>query len=249
MKVVILAGGFGTRLSEETQSIPKPMVEIGGKPILWHIMKIYSYYGFNDFIICLGYKGHIIKEYFKNYFLHNSDVTFNMEDNSMNIHSNRSEPWKVTLIETGLKTMTGGRIKRIEQYIQEDSFFVTYSDGVGDVDINELLNYHKQKGTIGTLTGVALRSQFGVLDIEDGLVKAFKEKPIIEDLTINTGFFVFNKEIFNYLKGDDCILEQEPLEKLTSEDELAVYKHKGFWACMDTQKDVDYLSEIGRAHV
>jgi len=225
MKAVILCGGKGTRLKEQTEKIPKPLVKLDNYPIVQHVMSIYAKHGINDFILCLGYKGDLLRKYFED-------------------KNNFDQNWNVELIDTGAKTMTGGRIKRIEQYIQEDSFFVTYSDGVGDVDINELLNYHKQKGTIGTLTGVALRSQFGVLDIEDGLVKAFKEKPIIEDLTINTGFFVFNKEIFNYLKGDDCILEQEPLEKLTSEDELAVYKHKGFWACMDTQKDVDYLSDL-----
>ncbi|MFH1062501.1 MAG: glucose-1-phosphate cytidylyltransferase [Candidatus Omnitrophota bacterium] len=238
MKVVILCGGMGTRLSEETSTIPKPMIEIGGKPILWHIMKIFSHYGFNDFIICLGYRGYLIKEYFSHYLLHMSDVTIDMVDNKMDIHSTTSEPWKVTLVDTGINTMTGGRIKKIQKYIGKEPFMLTYGDGVADIDINKLIKTHKRNKKLATLTGVLTAGRFGILDIQKDSVKSFMEKPKGEGNRINAGFFVLEPEIFKYLKkGDATIWERDPLRKLAADGKLAVYKHNGFWKCMDTLRD------------
>ena len=244
MKVVILAGGYGTRISEESQVKPKPMVEIGGKPILWHIMKEYSYYGFNDFIICAGYKQYVIKECFANYFLHNSDVTFDYTHgrNEMIIHETHLEPWKVTIVDTGLKTMTGGRIKRIQNYVGNETFMMTYGDGVCDVDMNQLLTYHEKNGRIATLTAVYQEQQKGVLDIGgDNAVKSFREKNLFDRSPINAGYMVLEPEIFNYISGDDVIFEQQPLEQLADEGELMSYSHRGFWQCMDTKREKDIL--------
>jgi glucose-1-phosphate cytidylyltransferase len=237
MKVVILAGGFGTRLAEETHSIPKPMVEIGGKPILWHIMKIYSTYGFNDFVICLGYKGYVIKEYFANYFLHNSDVTIDIKNNSMEIHNNYSEPWKVTLVDTGLNTMTGGRIKRVAKYLDDETFMLTYGDGVGDINIKELVEFHKSHGKLATVTATQPEGRFGALKLENNKVVSFAEKMDNKDSWINGGFFVLEPEVINYIKDDNTIWEREPLEKLSKEGELMAYFHNGFWKPMDKLKD------------
>lgn len=251
MKVVLLAGGFGTRISEESDRKPKPMIEIGGKPILWHIMKIYSSYGFNDFVVCAGYKSYVVKEYFSNYFLHMSDVTFDMSNNRMTVHAQKAEPWKVTIIDTGLETMTGGRIKRIREYIGDEPFMVTYGDGVADVDIGKLLAYHREHGRVGTMTAVQPAGRFGALQLgDDNTVLAFKEKPKGDGSWINGGFFVFNKDIFDYIDGDDTVFEKEPLECLSKKGELVVYKHEGFWQPMDTLRDKQKLEELwdsGRA--
>lgn len=246
MKVVILAGGRGTRLSEETETKPKPMIEIGGKPILWHIMKIYSHYGFNEFIICLGYLGYVIKEYFSHYFLHNSDVTIDMVNNEMKIHCSTSEPWKVTLVDTGNETMTGGRIKRVQSYIGNETFFMTYGDGLCDVNIKDLLKFHRTHNKLATLTAIRTAGRFGVLDIEDnGLVNNFLEKPKGEGSWINGGFFVLEPGIFDYIKqGDATIWEKEPLENLTKDRQLVAYKHYGFWDCMDTLRDKIRLENL-----
>jgi len=244
MKVVILAGGFGTRLSEETDIKPKPMIEIGGKPILWHIMKIYSAYGFNDFIICLGYKGYIIKEYFANYFLHMSDVTIDLKNNQMEIHNVKAEPWKVTLVDTGLNTMTGGRIKRIQSYILNETFMLTYGDGVGDINIKELLEFHKKHGKYATLTAVQLSGRFGALDLNENEVNAFKEKPKGDGSWINGGFFVLEPQIFDYIKDDDTVWEKEPLENLARNGQLMAYKQTGFWKPMDTLRDKRELEAL-----
>jgi glucose-1-phosphate cytidylyltransferase len=243
MKVVILAGGLGTRLSEETNIRPKPMVEIGAMPILWHIMKIYSHYGFNEFIICLGYKGYMIKEYFANYCLHMSDVTIDIKKNRIETHENSSEPWKVSLINTGDSTMTGGRVKRIQRYIGAERFMLTYGDGVSDVDIKKLIRFHENAGTIGTLTAARPAKRFGVLELGGDRVTSFLEKPQGEGGYINGGFFVFEPEIFNYLDNDTTILERAPLESLAKEGELAAFKHEGFWYPMDTLRDKNYLEE------
>lgn len=246
MKVVLLAGGLGTRISEESIYKPKPMVEIGGKPILWHIMKEYSYYGFNEFIICAGYKQHVIKEWFADYFLHNSDITFDFTNgrNDMIIHNQYCEPWKVTVVDTGLKTMTGGRIKRIQQYVGNETFMMTYGDGVCDVDIAELLKYHQSHGKIATLTAVMLEQQKGVLDIDgNNAVKSFREKSHSDGAPINAGYMVLNPEIFNYLEGDDTIFERTPLERLAEQGELMSFVHKGFWQCMDTTRERDMLEK------
>lgn len=245
MKVVILAGGYGTRISEESHTRPKPMIEIGGKPIIWHIMKIYSSYGYNDFIICCGYKGYVIKEYFSNYFLHNSDVTFDFEKNKMEIHNQFSEPWKVTLIDTGLETMTGGRLKRVEKYVGDDTFMLTYGDGVSDVNISELVKFHKAHNKIGTVTSVAPIERFGLLKIDnDNGVSGFQEKPKMVDGGINAGFFVFEPSIFKYIDNDQSILEKEPLENLAKDHQLSAYKHEGFWQPMDTLRDKIKLEEM-----
>jgi len=245
MKVVILAGGFGTRLSEETQSIPKPMVPIGNKPILWHIMKIYSHFGFNDFVILLGYKGYIIKEYFSNYYLHQSDVTIDLENNSTKILNNTSEPWKVTLIDTGLNTMTGGRIKRAQNYINNERFMLTYGDGVGDIDIDSLIKTHEAHGKAVTMTAVQPEGRFGALEIDDSLqVTSFREKPKGDSNWINGGFFVCESKVFNYLNRDELVFEKQPLEKLTNDGELFSYKHNGFWKPMDTPRDCNTLNEL-----
>ncbi len=238
MKAVILAGGFGTRLAEETNSRPKPMIEIGGKPLLWHIMKMYSAHGINDFVICLGYMGYYIKEYFSNYFLHTSDVTINLRDNSMEVHHNTSEPWTISLIDTGPNSLTGGRIKRIEPYIDEDTFLLTYGDGLSDVNIRETIEFHRKHGKKATMTTVEPAGRFGAIDLGHDLkVKAFKEKPSEGSGWINGGFFVLNRDIFNYIDGDDCIWEREPLEKLALENELMAYQHKGFWQPIDTLRE------------
>lgn len=246
MKVVLLAGGFGTRISEESQFKPKPMIEIGGKPILWHIMKEYSYYGFNEFIICAGYKQHVIKEWFADYFLHNSDITFDFTngDNDMIIHNNTCEPWKVTVVDTGLNTMTGGRIKRIQKYVGNEPFMMTYGDGVCDVNMQELLKYHEDHGKIATLTAVMLEQQKGVLDIGgNNAVKSFREKKNKDGALINAGYMVLNPEIFDYIEGDKTVFEREPLETLAAQGELISYTHKGFWQCMDTKREMDMLEE------
>ena len=246
MKVLILAGGFGTRLSEETDIRPKPMVEIGGKPILWHIMKIYSTYGYNEFIILLGYKGYVIKEYFANYFLHNSDVTFNLKTNEMEIHNNHSENWKVTLIDTGLNAMTGARIKRAEKYVGDESFMLTYGDGVADININKLVEFHKShKGSI-TMTSAQPDGRFGALEIgENNQVLKFKEKPKGDGSWINAGFFVCDREVFDYLENkDEEVFEQKPLQNLAKDNKLYTYKHNGFWMPMDTLRDKIKLNEM-----
>jgi len=246
MKVVILAGGMGTRLAEETNVIPKPMVEIGGYPILWHIMKIYSQYGFNDFIILLGYKGYIIKEYFANYFLHQSDVTFDMSKNQMTIHEHHSEPWKVTLLDTGLNTMTGGRVLRAKKYIGNEPFMLTYGDGVADVNINELVKYHNTHGKIATMTSVQPDGRFGaIISTPNGKITSFLEKPKGDGSWINAGFFVLQPEVFDYIKeGDATIFERAPLEQLATDGELYAYKHTSFWKCMDTLRDKQQLQEM-----
>ncbi|MGL1935262.1 MAG: glucose-1-phosphate cytidylyltransferase [Fibrobacterales bacterium] len=245
MKVVLLAGGFGTRLSEETDIKPKPMVEIGGKPILWHIMKSYSSYGFNEFIVCLGYKSYVIKEYFANYFLHMADVTIDMEHNDITVHQKKAEPWKVTLVDTGLNSMTGGRIKRIEQYIGNEPFMVTYGDGVSNVNIDQLIDFHKKHGKIGTMTSVQPSGRFGALEInDDSVVESFKEKPKGDGAWINGGFFVFQPEIFNYIEGDHSVFEQEPLMNLAKDRELYSYKHSGFWKPMDSLREKKELEDM-----
>lgn len=245
MKVVILAGGFGTRISEESVLKPKPMIEIGGKPILWHIMKLYSYYGFNEFVICAGYKQHMIKEYFSDYFLHMSDITFDIANNKMTIHNTNSEPWKVTVVDTGLNTMTGGRVKRIQQYIGNEPFMLTYGDGVSDVDIKKLLEFHKASGKTATLTAVSVGQRFGVLDIKkDNTITSFREKQDSDGSMINAGFMVLEPKIFDYIEGDSTVFEKTPLETVANLGQLVAYKHEGFWKCMDTQRDRMQLEEM-----
>jgi len=246
VKVVILAGGVGTRLVEETGIKPKPMVEIGGKPILWHIMKIYSAHGLNDFIICCGYKGHIIKEYFANYFLQMSDVSFDLRLNEMTILTNNVEPWKVTLIDTGEKTMTGGRIKRIRNYIEDETFCLTYGDGVSDVNIRQLIEFHKKQSCFATLTAVQPPGRFGAFELheKENKIKSFGEKPLGDGAWVNGGFFVVEPEAFNYISGDMTIWEQGPLQNLARDGQLSAYKHHGFWQPMDTLRDKMYLEEI-----
>lgn len=244
MKVLLLAGGYGTRLSEETDIRPKPMIEIGGKPILWHIMKIYSHYGFNDFVILLGYKGYYIKEYFANYFLHQSDMTIDMSTGSIEVHNNNSEPWKVTLIDTGIDSMTGGRIKRAQKYIGDEPFLLTYGDGVSDVDIQRLVAFHKQSGKIATMTAIQPAGRFGALDIETNLIKEFVEKPAGDGNWINGGFMVCQPAILDYIENDATIFEQYPLQTLAKNGELSAYKHTGFWHCMDTLRDKIALNEM-----
>lgn len=247
MKVVILAGGFGTRISEESQYKPKPMIEIGGKPILWHIMKEYSYYGFNEFVICAGYKQHVIKEWFADYFLHNSDITFDFTKgkNDMIIHNQTCEPWKVTVVDTGLRTMTGGRIKRIQPYVGNETFMMTYGDGVCDVNIKELLEFHKEHGKLATLTAVMQDQSKGVLDIdEDNAVKSFREKSLSDGVPINAGYMVLEPKVFDYIKGDETIFEQDPLKRLANDGELMSFKYKGFWQCMDTKREMDMLDKL-----
>jgi len=245
MKAVILAGGLGTRLSEETSTRPKPMVEIGGKPILWHIMKMYASHGISDFVICCGYKGYVIKEYFANYFLHMSDVTFNMRDNSMEVHNKRAEPWSVTLIDTGDHSMTGGRLRRVSDYVKyEDAFCFTYGDGVGDIDIAETIRFHKSHGKAATLTATYPPGRFGALDIRQGQVMSFKEKPKGDGAMINGGFFVLTPKVLDYLTDDSTIWEQEPLNNLASDGQLMAYEHHGFWQPMDTLRDKNHLEEL-----
>ena len=246
MKVVLLAGGFGTRLSEETNVRPKPMVEIGGKPILWHIMKLYSSYGFNEFIVLLGYKGYHIKEYFTNYFLHQSDVTIDLKDNSMEVHSNHSEPWKVTLLDTGLHTMTGGRIKKAQNFIGGEPFMMTYGDGVSNINIKELIKFHKAHGQAVTMSSVQPNGRFGALNINnENRIKEFKEKPKGDGNWINAGFFVCNSEVFKYIDSDESVVfEEGPLQRLAQNGQLYTYKHTGFWKPMDSLKDKNDLNEL-----
>jgi glucose-1-phosphate cytidylyltransferase len=246
MKVVILAGGLGTRISEESHLKPKPMIEIGGKPILWHIMKYYSSFGHNEFIICGGYKQYVIKEFFADYYLHMSDVTFDFtSDNKMIVHNNNTEPWKVTLVDTGLNTMTGGRIKRVKDYIGNEPFMLTYGDGVSNVDVNGLVEFHKSHGKIATITAIQPGSRFGKLDIShDESINSFKEKSIEDGGWINGGFMVLNPEIIDYIEGDATTFEKEPLETVATEGQLKAYKHYGFWQCMDTLRDKEFLENL-----
>jgi glucose-1-phosphate cytidylyltransferase len=245
MKVVLLAGGLGTRLSEETVSRPKPMVEIGGSPILWHIMKIYASHGFNEFVICLGYKGYVIKEYFANYFLHQSDVTFDMKENKMEIHNSQAEPWKVTLVDTGFDTMTGGRVKRVQQYLNNEPFLLTYGDGVGSINIREVVDFHRQSNKFLTVTAVQPSGRFGALDITDNhTVSSFMEKPKGDGAWINGGFFVCQPEVLDYISGDSTIFEKEPLENIASNGQMTAFKHSGFWKPMDTLRDKQELENL-----
>jgi glucose-1-phosphate cytidylyltransferase len=246
VKVVILAGGYGTRISEESDIKPKPMIEIGGKPILWHIMKHYSSFGFNEFVILLGYKSYVIKEYFANYYLHNSDVTINTAKKTLDIHDNYSEDWKITLLETGIDTMTGGRVKRAEKYIGNEPFFLTYGDGVSDININELLKFHKSHGKKMSMTAIQPEGRFGALEFQEGnKVSKFLEKPKGDGSWINGGFFVCEPSVLDYIrKGDETIFEKDPLENLATEGELYSYKHDGFWKCMDTLRDKNQLNEM-----
>lgn len=244
MKAIILAGGFGTRISEESHLRPKPMIEIGGKPILWHIMKMYSQHGINDFVICLGYKGYYIKEYFSNYFLHMSDVTFCMRDNSMEIHQKYAEPWKVTLVDTGEKTMTGGRLKRVAPYLDNETFCFTYGDGVSDIDISKLIASHKSSGRQATVTSIQPPGRYGSLHIENGAVKRFQEKPDGDGAWINGGFFVLEPSVLDYIDDDDTVWEQQPMQQLTAKGQLSVFKHEGFWQAMDTLREKNLLEDL-----
>lgn len=247
MKVVLLAGGFGTRISEESQFKPKPMIEIGGMPILWHIMKEYAYYGHTEFIICAGYRQEYIKEWFANYFLHYSDVTFDYQDgrNDFIVHKSYCDPWKVTVVDTGYNTMTGGRLKRVQEYVGQESFFMTYGDGVCDVDINKLLNFHQNHGKIATLTAVKMKQEKGILNIGgDNAVKSFREKNLIDGAPINAGYMVLEPQIFDYIDGDSTIFEREPLEKLVEEGNLMSYIHEGFWQCMDNIREKTMLEKL-----
>jgi len=245
MKVVILAGGFGTRLSEETNTLPKPMVEIGGKPILWHLMKLYSSYGYNDFVILLGYKGHLIKEYFTNYFIYNSDLKINTNLNKIEIINNNNENWQITLIDTGQNTMTGGRIKRVEDIINNEKFFLTYGDGLSDINLNDLLNFHNQHKKSLTISAIQPEGKFGALNIDElNNVLSFQEKPKGDGNWVNGGFFVCEPDIFKYIRGDEEIFENYPLETLTNENKVIAFKHKGFWKCMDTLRDKNILNEL-----
>lgn len=249
MKVVMLAGGYGTRISEESEYKPKPMIEIGGKPILWHIMKEFSYYGFNEFVICAGYKQYVIKEWFADYFIHNSDITFDFtHGNEIIVHHQHSEPWKVTVVDTGLDTMTGGRIKRIKPYTENEPFFMTYGDGVSDIDIKKLLEFHKKHGKIATLTAVNVDQRFGILDIgDDNSILAFREKSSDDGSKINAGYMVLEPQVFDYIEGDSTVFEKTPLERLASEGQLKAYYHNGYWQCMDTKREKDKLEELWSA--
>ena len=245
MKVVILAGGLGTRISEESHLKPKPMIEIGGRPILWHIMKYYSEFGFHDFVICLGYKQYVVKEFFADYFLHTSDVTFDLANNKMEVHNNYAEPWKVTLVDTGLNTMTGGRVKRIQPYIGNEPFMLTYGDGVCNVDLKGLVDFHRSHGKTATITTVSIDQQKGVLDIgPDNTIRSFREKAASDGAIINGGFMVLNPEVFSYLKDDTTVFEQEPMTRLAAEGQLMSFYHDGFWQCMDTQREMQLLETL-----
>ncbi|MCR5452972.1 MAG: glucose-1-phosphate cytidylyltransferase [Lachnospiraceae bacterium] len=245
MKVVLLAGGFGTRISEETENKPKPMIEIGGRPILWHVMKLYSYYGFNEFVICAGYRQQVIKEWFANYFLYTSDITFKLANNNeMIVHNRYSEPWTVSIIDTGLNTMTGGRLKRIRDYVDNEPFLMTYGDGVSDVNIKELVSFHEQHRSKVTMTVVQPESRYGNIDFDGDYAKAFREKSVADSGWINAGFMVVEPEILDEISGDDVVFEREPLEKAADEGELTCYKHKGFWHCMDTLRDKQSLEKL-----
>lgn len=247
MKVVLLAGGYGTRISEESQYKPKPMIDIGGQPILWHIMKEYSYYGHNEFIICAGYKQHVIKQWFADYFLRNSDISFDYRegDSKLIVHESHVEPWKVTIVDTGLDTMTGGRIRRIQKYVGDEPFLMTYGDGVCDVDINKLIEFHNGHGKIATLTAVMQDQSKGILDIGgDNAVKSFREKKVADSAAINAGYMVFNPEVFDYINGDNTVLERETLEELASKEQLMSYMHRGFWQCMDSMREKEILEKM-----
>ena len=244
MKAVILAGGYGTRISEETSNKPKPMIEIGNKPILWHILKIYSHFGINEFVICCGYKGYVIKEYFANYFLHTCDVTFDMKDNSIDIHSKHTEPWKITLVDTGENTMTGGRLKRVSEHVEDETFCFTYGDGVANVDIQKLIEFHKREKRKATLTAVNPPGRFGSLAFERGKVLSFKEKPKGDGSLINGGFFVLEPSVLDLISGDDCTWEDFPLRILAEKNELSAYFHDGFWQPMDMLRDKNYLEDL-----
>ncbi len=246
MKVVILAGGYGTRISEESHLKPKPMIEIGGKPILWHIMKEYSYYGFNDFIICAGYKQHVIKEWFANYYLHNSDITFDFSaDNKMTVHSNVAEPWKVTIVDTGLDTMTGGRLKRVQKFVGDETFMLTYGDGVCDIDMNKLVEFHKSHGKIATITAVPLGQRFGILDItDDGVITSFREKDDEDKARINGGYMVLEPKVFDYLEDDTTVFEKKPMSGMAKDGQLMAYEFDGYWQCMDTKREMDKLNDL-----
>lgn len=247
MKAVLLAGGRGTRLSEETSVRPKPMVKVGGKPILWHIMKIYSTHGINDFVICCGYKGYMIKEYFANYFLHNSDVTFDMTRNDMQVHQHTTEPWRVTLVDTGDTTATGGRLKRVARYLDDEPFCFTYGDGVSNVDVEKLVSFHKQQGVLATMTAIQPPSKYGVLGFEGDRIVEFQEKPMGEGGWINGGFFVLDPKVLDYIGSDETAWEHEPLRRLVSEGQLAAHFHHGFWQSMDTLRDRNVLEELWKA--
>lgn len=250
MKTVILAGGYGTRITEETQRHPKPMIEIGGKPILWHIMKIYTAHGLKDFIICCGYKGYMIKEYFANYFLHMSDVTFDFKANKMHVHEEKAEPWTVTLVDTGENTMTGGRLRRVSKYLDNDLFCFTYGDGVSDINLTSLINYHKSHKKLATVTAVRPPGRFGVMKLNKGTVSEFIEKPAVDTGYINGGFFVLSPRVIDYIPSDNAIWEREPIQRLANEGELSAYEHEGFWQPMDTLRDkmrLDALWESGKA--
>jgi glucose-1-phosphate cytidylyltransferase len=244
MKVLILAGGYGTRLSEETDIKPKPMIEIGGKPILWHIMKMYSHYGFNEFVILLGYKGYFIKEYFANYYLHQSDITFDMSNGKMEVHNNSSEPWKVTLLDTGLDSMTGGRVKRAKEFIGDETFMLTYGDGICNVNIEELVEFHNTNKTKATMTAIQPAGRFGALDINSNLVNEFVEKPAGDGSWINGGFMILEPEVLNLIESDATVFEQYPLQTLAKRGELSAFKHYGFWQCMDTLRDKTALNVL-----
>lgn len=249
MKVVILAGGFGTRITEESHLKPKPMIEIGEQPILWHIMKYYSCFGFNDFIICLGYKQYIVKEYFADYFLHTSDITFDLANNKMEVHNNYSEPWKVTLVDTGLNTMTGGRVRRIRDYVGDEEFMLTYGDGLSDVNLNDLLAFHKKHKKTATITTVNIGQAKGVLTMDpEGEIKSFREKSDNDGAIVNGGFMVMGPKVFDYIEGDETVLEKEPLQNLVKRGELMGYYHEGFWQCMDTQREKKKLEDLWQSN-
>jgi glucose-1-phosphate cytidylyltransferase len=244
LKAVILAGGFGTRISEETQLKPKPLIEIGGMPILWHIMKTYSHYGINDFVICCGYKGYMIKEYFANYFLHTSDITIDMKNNDLEVHQKHTEPWKVTMIDTGLNTMTGGRLKKIQKYVENETFCFTYGDGLSDINITNLLKFHKTNKTFATTTAVQPPGRYGALKLKNNKVDKFTEKPLGDGSLVNGGYFVLEPEVFDYVKGNNTVWEKEPLENLATENQLSAFVHKGFWHALDTLRDKNNLEEL-----
>ena len=248
MKAVILAGGLGTRISEESYLKPKPMIEIGGKPILWHIMKIYAHHGINDFIICLGYKGYVIKEYFANYFLHMSDVTFDMRNNRMQVHHRHAEPWRVTLVDTGADTLTAGRLRRVREYLGNDTFCLTYGDGVTDLDLAALLDFHAGHGKLATLTAIQPPGRYGALNLNDGTVRNFQEKPAGDGAWINGGYFVLEPRVFDYIEGDMTPWEGEPLERLATDGELMAFQHSGFWQAMDTLRDKNHLESLWARH-
>jgi glucose-1-phosphate cytidylyltransferase len=247
MKVVVLAGGLGTRLAEETTVRPKPMVDVGDKPVLWHILKTYSHYGHNEFVVCTGYKGYQIKEYFRNYWLHNCDVTFDMKTHDVEVHADVNEPWRVTVVDTGADTMTGGRVRRIRKYVEGETFMLTYGDGVADVDLDALVAFHRSHGRLATLTAVQPGGRFGALEVDGDRVTAFNEKPVGDGGWVNGGFFVFEPGVFDYLEGDEAVLEREPLERLAEDGQLCAYRHRGFWQPMDTLRDRQLLERLWEA--